>query len=253
MTHHTADHFLFAVYFLPIWFQSILGVSAVDSGIRLLPLMLSMVLATVANGFFTQKIGYYTPSAIAGTCIMCVGAGLLTTLGVDAGRARWIGYQIPYGFGLGLAFQAPNLAAQTVLPTADVPVGTSLMFFTQLLGAAIFVSAGENVLANQLARRLSALPGLDGAAGEQVASGGATSLISSLPEGLRAPALEAYNQALRQVFLIGLVMSCLTILGTAGLEWRSTQKKKKPVVTEEEEEGSAAMAVAEGKEESVKV
>ncbi|KAL6860390.1 hypothetical protein ACO1O0_004418 [Amphichorda felina] len=242
------------VYFLPIWFQSILGVSAVDSGIRLLPLMLSMVLATIANGFFTQRIGYYTPSAIAGTCIMCAGAGLLTTLGVDAGRARWIGYQIPYGFGLGLAFQAPNLAAQTVLTTVDVPVGTSLMFFMQLLGAAIFVSAGENVLANQLARRLSALPGFDGAAGGQVASGGATSLISSLPEGLRVPALEAYNQALRQVFLIGLVMSCLTILGTAGLEWRSTQKKKKPAVTEEEEGGSAATTVAEGEEkESVKV
>ena len=213
---------LCTVYFLPIWFQSINGVSAVESGIRLLPLMLSMVVASIFGGFTTQKVGYYTPFAIAGSCIMSVAGGLLTTLQVDTGKGKWIGFQVLYGFGMGLCFQAPNLAVQTVLPTKDVPIGTSLMFFSQLLGAAVFVSVGENVLDNQLVQRLSGLPGFDPSL---ITSGGATSLLSSLPANLRGTVLTAYNEALRKVFQIGLIVSCLTILGAATLEWRSILKK----------------------------
>jgi hypothetical protein len=210
------------VYYLPIWFQSIKGVSAVESGIRLLPLMLSMVLATVLGGLGTQKIGYYTPFAIAGSCIMAVGAGLLTTLEIHTGEGKWIGYQIVYGFGMGLAFQAPNLAAQTVLPTVDVPIGSSLMFFCQLLGASIFVSVAQSVLDNQLVQRLAGVPGFNR---KVVTSGGATSLLASLPDGVRDTALVAYNESLREVFRIGLILSCLTVLGAAALEWRSMLKK----------------------------
>ncbi|CAG8893347.1 unnamed protein product [Penicillium egyptiacum] len=67
------------VYFLPIWFQSIKGSSAVESGIRLVPMMISMIVGSIGGGITNSKIGYYTPLAIIGSCIMSVGAGLLTT------------------------------------------------------------------------------------------------------------------------------------------------------------------------------
>ncbi|MCJ1292087.1 hypothetical protein MMC34_003637 [Xylographa carneopallida] len=210
------------VYFLPVWFQSIRGVSAVGSGIRLLPTMLSMVVGTILGGITIQKIGYYTPFAIAGSYIMAIGAGLLTTLQVDTGMGKWIGYQVLFGFGLGLCFQAPNLAAQAVLPLEDVPVGSALMFFGQLLGAAVFISVEENVLDNQLAQRLSGLPGFDPSL---ITSSGATSLINSLPTNVREAVLSAYNEALRKVFQIGLIISCLAILGSVLLEWKSVLKK----------------------------
>ncbi|CAM1509629.1 Fc.00g033680.m01.CDS01 [Cosmosporella sp. VM-42] len=210
------------VYYLPIWFQSITGVSAVESGIRLLPLMLSMVAASIFGGFMTQKIGYYTPFAITGSCIMSVGSGFLTALQVDTGEGKWIGYQILYGFGMGMCFQSPNLAAQTVLPAIDVPIGISLMFFSQLLGASVFISVGENVLGNQLLQRLSNISGINPSL---VTSSGATSLLSSLPASQRPTVLTAYNESLREVFQIGLALSCLTILGTAALEWKSILKK----------------------------
>ncbi|PKX96433.1 putative MFS aflatoxin efflux pump [Aspergillus novofumigatus IBT 16806] len=216
-----ASQYIF-IYFLPIWFQSIKGVSAVDSGLRLLPLMLSMVVASVLTGITTQKIGYYTPFAIIGSCIMAIGAGLLTTLQIHTDHGKWIGYQILYGFGMGMCFQQPNLAAQTVLPRKDVPVGIAVMFFSQLLGAAAFVPVGENVLANQLMMRLSGVPGIDS---DIVTSGGATSLLSLVPLDLRGTVLTAYNEALRKVFQIGLIVACLAILGNASLEWVSILKK----------------------------
>lgn len=183
-----------------------------------------MVLASVVFGFTTHKIGYYTPLAIFGSCIMAIGAGLLTTLQVDTSEVKWIGYQILYGFGMGLVFQAPNLAAQVCLPTADVPVGSSLMFFFQLFGASIFVSVGQSVLDNQLVKKLSAIvPGFDPSF---VTSGGATSLLSTLPSGLRAPVLAAYNEAIMVIFQIGLILSSLAFIGAATLEWKSLLQKK---------------------------
>lgn len=185
--------------------------------------MLSMVVASILGGIVNGKIGYYTPLAIIGTCIMCTGAGLLTTLQVDTSTGRWIGYQILYGFGLGLCFQTPNLAAQTCLPRKDVPTGLALMLFGSLIGASVFVSVGENVLSNQLVQRLSGLPGFDPSL---VTSGGATSLLASFGEDLRETALVAYNEALRTVFLVGLIPTCLAALGTFSLEWKTVKKHK---------------------------
>lgn len=188
----------------------------------MLPLMLSMVLASITNGFAVHKIGYYTPSAIFGSCIMVIGAGLLTTLQVNSPTGHWVGFQILYGFGLGMCFQAPNLAAQTVLPTRDVPIGTSLMFFMQLLGASIFIPVGQYVLLTQLSHKLAGVGGLDLQA---ISSSGATSLSTSVPEHLRETVLLAYNAALRDVFRLGLALTCLIVLGIAGLEFKSVKKE----------------------------
>lgn len=209
------------VYFLPIWFQSIKGSSAMESGIRLLPMMISMVVGSIGGGITNSKIGYYTPLAIIGSCIMSVGAGLLTTFQVDTSEGKWIGYQIVYGIGLGLCFQVPNLAAQTVLPKPDVPSGLALMLFGQMIGAAVFVSVGENILANQLVKRLSGIPGFNS---NLVTSGGVTELLDTMPSDLHDTVFHSYNDALRNVFQLGMIISCLTVLGAATLEWKSIKK-----------------------------
>lgn len=235
------------VYFLPIWFQAIKGLNAVDSGIRLLPMLLPMVFSSIGTGLLVAKTGYYTPPMIFGNCIMAVGAGLLTTLQVNSGDGKWIGYQVIYGIGLGCTFQAPNLAAQTVLSNRDVPVGTSLMFFGQLLGGAIFTSVGQNVFNSELIKRLTGLAGFDPAL---LQSSGATTLIGSLPANLRAPVLFAYNESLRKVLQVALIMSCLVIFGSLSLEWRSVKKnapKKGGDAANNAEEGKAT-DVEDGKE-----
>lgn len=99
------------VYFLPIWFQAIKDVSAYQSGVDTLPLILALILASVTAGGPVQRIGYYTPFMIANSCIMSIGAGRITTFAPATGHQNWIGYQAIYGFGLGLGMQQANLAA----------------------------------------------------------------------------------------------------------------------------------------------
>ncbi|CZR63238.1 probable aflatoxin efflux pump AFLT [Phialocephala subalpina] len=219
------------IYYLPIWFQAIEGDSAVASGIHLLPMVLPIVVASILTGIGTTKIGYYTPFLIFGICVTAVGAGLLTTLSINTIVGQWIGYQILYGYGLGSSFQAPNMAAQTVLPRNEVSIGASLMLFGQTLFGAIFVSVGQNVLENQLANRLADIPGVTS---QLIQSTGATDLLKLIPAEFFTTALEAYNDSLRVLFQVGLIMACLSILGALGMEWCSVKNSEEKTETKKE-------------------
>lgn len=214
------------VYYLPIYFQAVDGASAVNSGIRLLPMVIPIVIASIVTGQLISHIGYYTPFMLFGICITAVGAGMLTTLEVDTTTGQWIGYQILYGFGLGCSNQAPNMAAQTVLPRDQVAIGASLMFFGQTLFGAVFTSVGQNVLDNQLAKRLSNIPGITA---KLIQSTGATDILNFVPAEHHAEALVKYNDSLRVCFQVGVIMACLSFIGAVFMEWRTVKKHlKKP-------------------------
>ncbi|KAH8701042.1 putative MFS multidrug transporter [Talaromyces proteolyticus] len=216
-------HMNLMVYYLPLWFQVIDGVSAVNSGIRLLPMMIPVVIASILTGLLVSRIGYYTPFMIFGVVLSSIGAGLLTTLQINTSNGNWIGYQILYGSGLGLSSQAPNMAAQTVLKREDVAIGASLMFFGQLLFGAVFTSVGQNVLDNQLSKRLS---GIAGITPQMIQSTGATEILRLIPSDQYESALVAYNSSLRVCFQVGLIMACLSVLGAVAMEWRSVKKNR---------------------------
>ncbi|KAL9580305.1 MAG: hypothetical protein Q9212_004575 [Teloschistes hypoglaucus] len=211
------------VYYLPIWFQAIKDASPVHSGIMLLGTLLSLVVATISSGIFTKKVGYYTPSLIASSVIMPIGLGLLTTLTPETGHAKWIGYQMLFGFGLGLGFQQGNLAAQTVLAKKDVPTGVSLNSFAQLLGGTFFVSIGENVLINRLKSGLSSLPNFDPAI---IVDTGATEIKSVVASQNLGFVKLVYNDAIMKVFEVALVLSCLTIVASLAVEWKNIKTQK---------------------------
>lgn len=81
-------------FFLPIWFQVIQGKTPQNSGLSLIPLLLSVVIAVISGGIFTSKVGYYTPLLIIGSALVIVGAGLISTWTVNVGAGKWIGYQV---------------------------------------------------------------------------------------------------------------------------------------------------------------
>lgn len=103
------------LYYVPIWFQAIKGVSAVQSGLMLLPMILGSVVGALSSGIIIAKLGYYTHFFIISSIMMSVGAGLLTTFTPTTGHAKWIGYQVLFGLGLGFGTQQPMNVVQTVL------------------------------------------------------------------------------------------------------------------------------------------
>jgi hypothetical protein len=212
----------FGVY-LPIWFQAITGVDALQSGIRGIPLIFSLVIASIVGGGIVQTAGYYTPVMIASSCIISIGSGLLTTLTVDSGSPQWIGYQVLLGFGTGLGMQQSGMAAQVVLPTEDVPIGASLMFLAQSLGGSIFVAATQNIFIGTLMDNLRGVKGVDALLLTGV---GATDLRRLVTGDELGRVLVAYNGAIMRAFVVGVVVACLSVLPAGMMEWRSVKRGK---------------------------
>lgn len=232
------------IYFLPIWFQAIKGVSAFKSGIMNIPLMLAFVIGTVSGGLITTKIGYYVPVMYMASILTPIGAGLISTFTVTTGRSKWIGYQVIFGLGMGLGIQQPAVTAQTVLAAKDVPTGVALTFFIQTLAGAMFTSIADTVFGNKFSQGLTSIPGVDVST---VAHKGATDLRNSVKPSALPAVLMAYNAAVVQAFFVAVAMSSMFILGTILVQWRSI-KKGKHVPPQEKVASSAAPEPQEEKQ-----
>ncbi len=220
--------FFVLVYYIPIWFQAIQGVSATDSGIRNLPTIMGLVIMSVISGILISNIGYYTPFMIASSVLMAVGVGLLSTWQVDTGSAKWIGYQVIFGFGVGLGMQQSMIAAQTVLHLDDVPVGTSVLMFTQMFGGALFISVAQNIFTNRLVSGLAqVVPDINP---QIVLRTGATSLKDAIDPRHLSGVLFVYNRAITNTFYISVALASLSAIGALGMEWKSVKGKKMDVV-----------------------
>lgn len=217
--------FLGSAYYLPIWFQAVKDASAVGSGIMNLPALVGVVLASVVAGGAVTFWGYYAPFMIACSVISAIGYGLTTTFRPDTGAAAWIGYQIIVGVGIGIGFQQPLIAVQTVLDIEDVPTGASVTVFLQTLGGALFVAVSQNVFANKLvegvAEYVPQIPDPSFILGVGATAVQELDLDPAFLPGITA----AFNDALTQTFIVFTGLSAASILGAVFVEWHSVKGK----------------------------
>ncbi|KAH6660659.1 putative efflux pump [Truncatella angustata] len=219
----TGSSFFLLVYYIPIWFQAVQGVSAVNSGIRNLPMLLAVVVASIFAGGMVTALGYYAPFMIAGTVLMSVGAGLLSTFSPSTASGAWIGYQIIFGIGVGLGMQQPMMAVQTALDIKDIPTGSSVVVFLQTLGGALFVSVAQSVFTNQLVASLQEnVPTLDP---KVILVTGATNLQNTVPAELLSGVVAAYSTALTKSFVVSVGLAAFTIVGSVFIPWKSVKGK----------------------------
>lgn len=94
-----ASAMMLLVFYVPIWLQAIKGKNAVDSGIALLPMIISLVIGSICAGILVSKIGYYAPFMLVSSVLMPIGAGLITTFDLNTSEGKWIGYQVSYLHG----------------------------------------------------------------------------------------------------------------------------------------------------------
>jgi MFS transporter, DHA2 family, glioxin efflux transporter len=121
------------VYYVPIYFQVVDGVSAADSGIRTIPLVIGMTLATIISGGVVTAVGYHVPFLFLSSLLSLAGAALLYTLDIATPSSAWIGYQALAGLGFGFGIQVPIIAAQATMAPADISTATAMTLCTYYL------------------------------------------------------------------------------------------------------------------------
>ena len=234
----------YSIFYLPIWFQAVQGVSAVESGIRNLPIILSMTVASMLVGILVTALGYYVPFMILGGVLMTIGMGLITTFTPQATKGVWIGYQVLVGFGIGAGMQQSMLAIQAVLSNTDLPIGTSLVIFSQTLGGAIGITIGQSIFGNQLVKDiLKFAPGIDPAS---VVNLGASHLQRDIPAQFLNGVRLAYNNAITTGFYVGVAFAAVATVAACGMEWKSVKKDK----TKEVEAGEIELETQDKQDDS---
>lgn len=191
-----------AIIFIPLFLQLVYGASATGSGLRMLPLMLGLLTASIASGRAISRIGRYRIFPIAGTAILVIGMFLLSRLGVAT--APWLAsvYMLVVGIGIGLVMQVLVLVVQNDAQPENIGVATSTATFFRSVGGSFGVAIFGTIFATRLSHQLAHLPDKVVA---RLGSGVQLSPAAArhLPPTVHADFLQAFAHALHGVFLWG--------------------------------------------------
>ncbi|EAQ86359.1 hypothetical protein CHGG_07612 [Chaetomium globosum CBS 148.51] len=169
--------------------------SPTESGVRNLPLILSVTVATIISGVGISATGLAAPVAVFGAILATIAAGLLYTLDIGTESGKWIGYQILGGFGWGLAFQVPIVIGQATAAPEDISSVTAIILFFQTVGGAFLVSAAQSAFVNRMVQELaSSAPSVNPL---MVLGTGATQLREVFPADVVPGVLVAYMAGIK--------------------------------------------------------
>ncbi|KAH8768672.1 efflux pump [Hyaloscypha sp. PMI_1271] len=211
-------------YYMPIYFQAVKRVPALMSGVYMLSGILPQLVMAIMSGVLIGKTGYYLPWALASAVIMLIGAGLMTTITVKATVAQWVMYQFVAGLGRGCGMQTPVIAIQNTLPVEQVPLGMSLVIFTQTFGGSLALTIAQLVFDRCLE---AAIPKYAPTANvSAIVHAGATAFPSIVTPAELPGVFSAYAYAVGKAFYVALGASAATFLFAWGMGWGRIQPKK---------------------------
>jgi EmrB/QacA subfamily drug resistance transporter len=149
-----------ALTFLPLYQQTVQHLSATQSGLMLIPMMLGSTVTALISGQVTTKTGRYKALPIVGAGVMTAGMFLLTGIGLHTSLLTIGIYFAVIGLGMGFLMQITTLVAQNSVGPQEMGVASSSRTFFQQIGGSIGVAAFGAVFARRLVESLAAhLPG----------------------------------------------------------------------------------------------
>ena len=210
--------FISGTYFLPLYFQTVLGANPILSGVYLFPFVISLSFTSALVGVFIKKTGQYLVAIWFGLFLMTIGYGLYIALPAGHTWSRIIIFQIIAGIGVGPNFQAPLLALQTHVAPRDIATATATFAFFRNFSTAISIVIGGVIFQNGMKSRESALiAATNQRIGHELGGGGAgaaAAVVKALPEPGRHAVRAIYVASLREMWIfyvciaaIGLVVS----------------------------------------------
>lgn len=209
-----------AIGYMPTYIQMVTGVSATVAGLLMVPMMGALLVASIVSGQVVSRTGRYKAFPLAGAVVMGVGLVLMSVLQIDSPTWALCAAMAVFGTGIGLGMQIIVLIVQNSFPNSMVGTATAATNYFRQVGATVGSAIVGSVFATRLAEGLHEhLDGLgDAAASAGEASNSFTpALINGLPDAIRIPIIESYNEALLPIFAfmvplaVGAVISLLFV------------------------------------------
>ncbi|KND25244.1 MDR family MFS transporter [Streptomyces acidiscabies] len=206
-----------AMTYLPSYLQYVDGDSATVSGVRTLPMVLGLLIASIGSGNVISQTGRYRVFPIIGSLVMGLGLFLMSRMGPGTGAWLESLYMFVLGFGIGLCMQVLTIAVQNTVEYADLGTATSGVTFFRTLGSSFGTAVFGTIYTNALTPNLR--DGIREAAATGTADAASLAKAASSPDGVHhlparaaGPIIGAYADTIQTVFLWTVPVAALGFL-----------------------------------------
>jgi len=222
-------------YFLPLYFQSVLGATPLLSGVYIIPLAAPMGLAAAVSGGVISATGKYLFFIRGGFVLITLASGLFIILPHGHEWARIIIFQILLGVGIGPNFQALLVALQNNVHANDEATAVATFGFSRNLATSIGVVTGGVVFQNVIHKKYDTLaPSLGPSLADQICNGDAESTIftiNALPLAQKTLARGAFYDSVRDVWILMTAFAAVGLLFAALIKEKDLSKEHEVVQT----------------------
>lgn len=213
MTAAGGTGIMLPIYMVPIFFQFTRNDSALEAGVRLLPLIFLMVFAVIANGAILSAFGYYMPWYTVGGALLLTGGALMYTIDINSSVSTVYGYTILVGFGVGLFAQASFSVAQAVVEPNMISSAVGFITCAQVTGVTISLAIANSVFLNGAQKSIRAiLPSVPLAEIQAAIGGAGSTFVKSLPTSIQQDVLVAIVNAMSKTYILVITAGAVVFL-----------------------------------------
>ncbi|KAH7325568.1 methylenomycin A resistance protein [Stachybotrys elegans] len=207
---------IWQLYFMPVYFQGVLGSSPSYSGLQILATVLPILPAAGIGGGLMSKLGRYKPIHYASWAITLVGLGLFSLLDEGSSTQDWVGFQVVYSLGSGMLIPTLLPALLAPLSESDTALATATWSFIRSFGTVWGTAIAAtifNTRSNELAHTLID----DAAVAADISSGQAyehatSEFLGMLSSDSRIQVIRVFAQSLRLTWLVSLAFAGMGFL-----------------------------------------
>ena len=200
--------------YLPIYLQAVKGMTATQSGLALLPLVIGIFATSIGGGQVMTRTGRYKWMPISGAIIVGAALYAFSTLAVDT--SYWIIALIMFffGAGLGMTMQVVVTAVQNSVDRKHMGAATASVAFFRMMGGAIGTALFGAILNIRLEHHLTEVVPASAQAQMSQASASLRDItaLRALPEPVKTWVLTAFTEAMDDVFLVAVPFMVVALL-----------------------------------------
>jgi len=127
------------IIYVPLFAQNVLGMSATNSGLIMIPMLISLTIASNIAGQIISRTGKYKKLAIVEFIITGIGVGLLATLDVSSSPYALMIYSTILGLGSGMMYTVFTISVQNAFTHREIGITTAAMQFFRNVGATVAI------------------------------------------------------------------------------------------------------------------
>ena len=214
-----------ATIYIPVYAQGVLGVSATNSGLILLPLMIGFILVGIGAGLLITRTGRYKEIMLLGVLTMFAGVWLMSRLDAGSTQTQLSVAMVVLGIGLGASMQQYTLVVQNAVARRDLGIATASTQFFRNVGATVGIAVFGSLMTGGLAKAITShlTPDIAEQMGDRVSQVGVGDVLDpSSTAGLPPEVVDAIRNGLADrlhvVFLAILPILVISFFATLAIK-----------------------------------